>query len=86
MYRLTQNYKTFIQLAVDHALDRPAEAFRDACTLLRRICADDIFAPATTTDFTPYMEQIANSGADASSSPGLARASSPWFRLLPIRA
>ena len=64
---LTQNYKTFIQLAVDHAFGHgSAEAFRDACTLLgAEFVADDIFAPATTTDFTPYMEQIANSGADA---------------------
>jgi len=38
----------------------------DACTLGGgTFVTDDIFAPATTTDFTPYMEQIANSGAEA---------------------
>ena len=27
--------------------------------------ADDIFAPADTTEFTPYMEQVLDAGADA---------------------
>lgn len=64
---LTQNHSTFIQLAVDHSFGHgSAEAFRDACTQLgAEFVADDIFAPATTTDFTPYMEQIAASGAEA---------------------
>jgi branched-chain amino acid transport system substrate-binding protein len=42
------------------------QAFRDACTLFGgEFVADDIFAPADTTEFTPYMEQILDSGADA---------------------
>ena len=64
---LTQSYSTFIQIAADYAFGHgSAEAFRDACALEGgTFVADDIFAPATTTDFTPYMEQIAASGADA---------------------
>jgi branched-chain amino acid transport system substrate-binding protein len=64
---LTKQYKTFVQIAPDYAFGRgSAAAFRDACTLGGgTFVTDDIFAPATTTDFTPYMEQIANSGAEA---------------------
>jgi branched-chain amino acid transport system substrate-binding protein len=64
---LTATYKTFVQIAPDYAFGRgSADAFRDACTLGGgSFVADDIFAPATTTDFTPYMEQIADSGAEA---------------------
>ena len=64
---LTANYSSFIQIAADYAFGHgSAEAFRDACTLDGgTFVADDIFAPATTTDFTPYMEQIAASGAEA---------------------
>ena len=64
---LTANYSTFVQIAVDNAFGiGSAAAFRDACSLLGgEFIADDIFAPADTTDFTPYMEQIAASGADA---------------------
>ncbi|NLE83817.1 MAG: ABC transporter substrate-binding protein [Chloroflexi bacterium] len=64
---LTQSYSTFIQIAADYAFGHgSAEAFRDACSLEGgTFVADDIFAPATTTDFTPYMEQIAASGAEA---------------------
>lgn len=64
---LTQQYKTFVQIAPDYAFGRgSAAAFRDACTLGgATFVADDIFAPLETTDFTPYMEQIANSGAEA---------------------
>jgi len=64
---LTKQYKKFVQIAPDYAFGRgSAAAFRDACTLSgATFVADDIFAPATTTDFTPYMEQIANSGAEA---------------------
>ncbi|MBK8934706.1 MAG: ABC transporter substrate-binding protein [Chloroflexi bacterium] len=43
-----------------------AAAFRDACTLFGgEFVADDIFAPADTTEFTPYMEQVMDSGAQA---------------------
>ena len=64
---LTKQYKTFVQIAPDYAFGHgSADAFRDACTLDGgTFVADDIFAPTTTTDFTPYMEQIANSGAEA---------------------
>ncbi len=64
---LTKQYKTFIQIAPDYAFGRgSAAAFRDACTLDGgTFVADDIFAPLDTTDFTTYMEQIANSGAES---------------------
>jgi branched-chain amino acid transport system substrate-binding protein len=64
---LTKQYKTFVQIAPDYAFGRgSAAAFRDACTLDGgTFVADDIFAPLTTTDFTPYMEQIKASGAEA---------------------
>jgi branched-chain amino acid transport system substrate-binding protein len=64
---LTKQYTKFVQIAPDYAFGRgSAAAFRDACTLDgATFVADDIFAPLDTTDFTPYMEQIANSGAEA---------------------
>jgi len=64
---LTKQYTKFVQIAPDYAFGKgSAAAFRDACTLGGgTFVADDIFAPLTTTDFTPYMEQIANSGAEA---------------------
>ncbi len=64
---LTKEYKNLVQIAPDYAFGRgSAAAFRDACTLSGgTFVADDIFAPLDTTDFTTYMEQIANSGADA---------------------
>ncbi|MFZ5881318.1 MAG: substrate-binding domain-containing protein [Chloroflexota bacterium] len=64
---LTQQYTKFVQIAPDYAFGRgSAAAFRDACTLNgAEFVADDIFAPLDTTDFTPYMEQIADSGAEA---------------------
>ncbi len=60
-------YKTFIQIAPDYAFGRgSAAAFRDSCTLNGgKFVGDDIFAPATTTDFTPYMEPILKSGAES---------------------
>ena len=64
---LAKQYHTFVQIAPDYAFGRgSAAAFRDACTLDGgTFVADDIFAPLTTTDFTPYMDQIKNSGAQA---------------------
>ncbi|MBI5296442.1 MAG: substrate-binding domain-containing protein [Chloroflexi bacterium] len=64
---LTQQYTKFVQIAPDYAFGRgSAAAFRDACSLDgAEFVADDIFAPLDTTDFTPYMEQIADSGAEA---------------------
>jgi len=64
---LTKQYKTFVQIAPDYAFGRgSAAAFRDACSLSgATFVADDIFAPLDTTDFTPYMDQIGKSGAEA---------------------
>ncbi|MCB2178335.1 substrate-binding domain-containing protein [bacterium] len=64
---LTQEYNTFVQIAPDYAFGQgSAAAFRDACTLDGgTFVVDDIFAPLDTTDFTSYMEQILNSGAEA---------------------
>ena len=65
-YLVTQ-YDTFVQIAPDYSFGYGgAAAYRDACTLYGgEFVADDIFAPADTTDFTPYMEQILDSGAEA---------------------
>ncbi len=59
-------YDTFVQIAPDYSFGwGGAQAFRDACTFYGgTFVVDDIFAPADTTDFTPYMEQILDSGAD----------------------
>ncbi len=64
---LTKQYKTFVQIAPDYAFGQgSAAAFRDACTLDGgTFVADDIFAPLDTTDFTPYMDPILKSGAEA---------------------
>jgi branched-chain amino acid transport system substrate-binding protein len=64
---LTKEYKTFVQIAPDYSFGYGgAQAFRDACTLFGgTFPAADIFAPATTTDFTPYMEQIIAANAEA---------------------
>ena len=64
---LTEEYSTFVQIAPDYSFGYGgAQAFRDACTLFGgEFVANDIFAPADTTEFTPYMEQILNSGAEA---------------------
>jgi branched-chain amino acid transport system substrate-binding protein len=63
----TQQYDSFVQIAPDYSFGYGgAQAFRDACTEFGgEFVADDIFAPADTSEFTPYMEQILNSGADA---------------------
>jgi branched-chain amino acid transport system substrate-binding protein len=64
---LTKQYKTFVQIAPDYAFGQgSATAFRDACGLDGgEFVADDIFAQLDTTDFTPYMDPILNSGAEA---------------------
>ena len=64
---LVKEYANFVQIAPDYAFGRgSAAAFRDACTLGGgEFVADDIFAPADTTDFTPYMEQVLDSGAES---------------------
>ncbi|MEN8114108.1 MAG: substrate-binding domain-containing protein [Actinomycetota bacterium] len=64
---LPTQYSTFAQIAPDYAFGHGgAAAFRDACTLNGgEFVIDDIFAPFDTTDFTPYMQQILDSGAEA---------------------
>ncbi len=64
---LPTKYKTFVQIAPDYAFGRgSAAAFRDSCTVNGgKFVADDIFAPLTTTDFTPYMDQVLKSGAES---------------------
>lgn len=64
---LPTRFDTFVQIAPDYSFGYGgAAAYRDACTLNGgEFVADDIFAPADTTDFTPYMEQILDSGAEA---------------------
>ncbi len=64
---LPTQYETFVQIAPDYSFGHGgAASFRDACTLNGgTFVTDDIFAPADTTDFTTYMEQIGNSGAEA---------------------
>ncbi len=60
-------YSTFVQIAPDYSFGYGgAASFRDACTLNGgTFVVDDIFAPLDTTDFTPYMEQVLNSGAES---------------------
>ncbi len=64
---LATQYETFVQIAPDYSFGYGgAQAFRDACTFFGgEFVADDIFAPLDTSDFTPYMEQILGSGAEA---------------------
>jgi branched-chain amino acid transport system substrate-binding protein len=64
---LTTQYDTFIQIAPDYSFGYGgAKSARDACTFFGgQFVADDIFAPLDTTEFTPYMETIYDSGADA---------------------
>jgi len=60
-------FNTFVQIAPDYSFGYGgAASFRDACTLNGgTFVVDDIFAPLDTTDFTPYMEQVLDSGAEA---------------------
>jgi branched-chain amino acid transport system substrate-binding protein len=64
---LAKQYSSFVQIAPDYAFGwGSATAFRDACSLEgATFLGDDIFAPADTTDFTPYMDEILASGAEA---------------------
>ncbi len=57
---LTTEYDSFVQIAPDYSFGYGgAQAFRDACTLFGgEFVVEDIFAPADTTDFTPYMDQV----------------------------
>jgi branched-chain amino acid transport system substrate-binding protein len=64
---LTQDYHNFVQIAPDYSFGYGgAQAYRDACTYFGgEFVADDVFAPADTTDFTPYLEPFVNVDADA---------------------
>ena len=64
---ITQEYDTFVQIAPDYSFGwGGAAAYRDACTLLGgSFPVDAIFAPFDTTAFTPYKEQVLDSGAEA---------------------
>ncbi len=67
---LASEYDTFVQIAPDYSFGHgSATAFRDACTLFGgEFVVDDIYAPADTTDFTAYMDQVldaADAGAEA---------------------
>jgi len=64
---LVSEYSTFVQIAPDYSFGYGgAAAFRDACTFFGgSFPGDDIFAPADTTDFTPYMEQVNDVDAEA---------------------
>jgi branched-chain amino acid transport system substrate-binding protein len=63
---LTDEYGTYVQIAPDDSFGHGgAAAFRDACTFFGgEFVGEDIFVPATTTDFTPYMDEILESAAE----------------------
>ena len=60
-------YQTFVQIAPDYSFGYGgAAAYRDSCTFEGgEFLADDVFAPADTTDFTSYLEPFADTEADA---------------------
>jgi len=64
---LTTKYKKFVQIAPDYAFGRGgAASARDACVKFGgTFTKDDIFAPPDTKEFTPYLDQVAKSGAEA---------------------
>jgi branched-chain amino acid transport system substrate-binding protein len=64
---LTSQYATFAQIAPDYTFGwGGASSARDACTFFGgEFVLEDIFAPLDTTEFTPYLEQIYDSGAEA---------------------
>ncbi|MDH5373021.1 MAG: ABC transporter substrate-binding protein [Acidimicrobiia bacterium] len=60
-------YQTFVQIAPDYSFGYGGAAgYKDACTFAGgEFIADDVFAPADTTDFTSYLEPLADTDADA---------------------
>jgi branched-chain amino acid transport system substrate-binding protein len=60
-------YKTFVQIAPDYSFGYGGAAgYKDACTFQGgEFIADDVFAPADTTDFTSFLEPLADTDADA---------------------
>jgi branched-chain amino acid transport system substrate-binding protein len=63
---LTQDYSTFVSVVADYSFGwAGAAAYRDACQEGGgEFVADDVTAPLATTEFTPYMEQVLDSGAE----------------------
>lgn len=59
-------YQTFVQIAPDYSFGYGgAAAYRDACTFAGgEFLSDDVFAPADTTDFTSFLEPLAETDAD----------------------
>jgi branched-chain amino acid transport system substrate-binding protein len=64
---LTTKYKKFVQIAPDYSFGRGgAASARDACTKFGgTFVMDDIFAPLDTKEFTPYIDKVSKSGAEA---------------------
>ncbi|MDF1595919.1 MAG: ABC transporter substrate-binding protein [Acidimicrobiia bacterium] len=60
-------YETFVQIAPDYSFGYGGAAgYKDACTFEGgEFIADDVFAPADTTDFTSFLEPLADTDADA---------------------
>ena len=60
-------YETFVQIAPDYSFGYGgAAAYKDACTFYGgEFVADDVFAPADTTDFTSFLQPLAGTDADA---------------------
>ena len=58
---------SFVLLAPDYSFGwANAAAFRDACSMFGgTFPIDDIFLPLDTTGFSPYMQEVLESGADA---------------------
>jgi branched-chain amino acid transport system substrate-binding protein len=64
---LTTKYKKFVQIAPDYSFGYGgAASARDACTKFGgTFVTNDIFAPLDTKEFTPYLDKILKSGAEA---------------------
>ena len=60
-------YTTFVQIAPDYSFGYGGAAgYKDACTFYGgEFVAEDVFAPADTTDFTSYMTPLADTAAEA---------------------
>lgn len=60
-------YQTFVQIAPDYSFGYGgAAAYKDACTFEGgEFIAEDVFAPADTTDFTSFLQPFADTEADA---------------------
>ena len=60
-------HRSFVQIAPEYAFGYGgAQAYEDACTFFGgEFLEEAIFAPADTTDFSPYMTPLAGTDADA---------------------